>query len=341
MRIGFTYDLRNDYLAKGYTKEETAEFDCPETIDGITSALENMGFEVERIGNVQQLVRNLAIGNRWDFVFNICEGLRGGARESVVPALLEAYDIPFCFSSPLTLAVCLDKGLTKRILCDHNVSTAKFEVVKTMDDAKKVNLNFPVFVKPVAEGTGKGINSASCVKNSKQLIRTCAKLLKRFNQPVIVESYLEGREFTVGVVGNGEKAQVIGVMEIILGKKADAIGYSYENKEKYEDRVTYRLVDDPEAQLAAKTALDAWRLLDCRDGGRVDLRSDKYGIPHFLEVNPLAGLNPTRSDLVIMANMTGMTFNELIKRIVTASLERHGIYHSTEQVEPLKHICAS
>ena len=341
MRIGFTYDLRNDYLAKGYTKEETAEFDSVETIDGIANALEGLGLEVERIGHIQQLVRNLAIGNRWDFVFNICEGLKGGARESTVPALLEAYDIPYCFSSPLTLAVCLDKGLTKRILCDHNVKTAPFEVVKNLDDAKKLKLEFPVFVKPIAEGTGKGISASSCVKNSKQLMRTCAKLLKRFKQPVLIETYLSGREFTVGIVGSGETARIIGVMEILLGKKAEAGGYSYENKEYYEDRVTYRLVDDAEALQAGQTALEAWQILECKDGGRVDLRSDKDGVPHFLEVNPLAGLNPLRSDLVIMAIMAGFSFNDLIKMIIKSSFERYGLYLEVPENAEQLHICAS
>lgn len=341
MRIGFTYDLRKEYLLKGYSKEETAEFDSPETINGITLALEKLGFDVGKIGNVQQLINNLAIGNRWDFVFNICEGLKGDARESTVPAILDAYNIPYCFSSPLTLAICLDKGLTKRILCDYNIPTTHFAIINNLDDAKKLNFEFPVFVKPIAEGTGKGINALSCIKNSKQLIRICTKLLKRFKQPILAETYLSGREFTVGIIGSGEKAKIIGIMEILLGQKAESTCYSYENKEYYEDRVTYRIVEDDEALLAGQIALDAWKILGCKDGGRIDLRSDNYGMPQFLEVNPLAGLNPIRSDLVIMAKLIGFSFDELIKMIIKSAFERYGLQFENIKEQELKQICIS
>src|SRR5581483_5078997 len=128
MRIGVTYDLRSDYLAMGYGEEETAEFDSEITINAICDALTGLGWRVERIGNVRRLVEALGAGKRWDAVFNFCEGLKGVSREAQVPALLEAFDIPYVFSDPLTLALTLDKAMTKRVVRDAGVPTADFAV---------------------------------------------------------------------------------------------------------------------------------------------------------------------------------------------------------------------
>lgn len=324
MRLGFTYDLRDDYLTAGYGEEETAEFDSAETIAAIRAALERRGHEVAAIGNVQALAARLVAGERWDLVFNIAEGLRGLAREAQVPALLEAYGVPYTFSDPLTLALTLDKGLTKRIVRDHGIPTAPFTVVHNETELAAVDLDYPLFAKPLAEGTGKGISAHSHISWPRQLNAVCRDLLARFEQPVLLEQYLPGREFTVGIVGNGEAARAIGVMEIVFTERAEAFGYSYENKEHYEERVVYRLVDDGEARMAAETALAAWRALRCRDAGRVDLRSNGRGTPQFLEVNPLAGLHPVRSDLVILARLLGHDHAWLIDAIVAAALERLG-----------------
>jgi D-alanine-D-alanine ligase len=147
-------------------------------------------------------------------------------------------------------------------------------------------------------------------------------LLTRYRQPVLVESFLPGREFTVGVVGTGRHARALAVMEVVLREGAEAGAYSYENKEHYESNVLYRLADDEEAGRAAATALEVWQALDCRDGGRVDLRSDADGRPQFLEVNPLAGLNPVRSDLPIMCRLAGIGYDELIREILDSAIER-------------------
>src|ERR1700733_4643037 len=165
MRIGVTYDLRSDYLALGYGEEETAEFDAEETIAAICDALSGLGHTPERIGGIRPLTEKLAAGARWDAVFNICEGLKGVAREAQVPALLEAYDIPYVFSDPLTLALCLDKALTKRVLRDAGVPTADFAVIESQADIDAIQLPFPLFLKPVAEGSGKGVDVRSHVEN--------------------------------------------------------------------------------------------------------------------------------------------------------------------------------
>jgi len=323
MRVGITYDLRADYLAEGYGEEETAEFDRPDTIEGIEDALRAIGHDPDRIGRAAALVKRLAAGDRWDLVFNIAEGLVGYGREALVPALLEAYGIPYTFSDPLVLSIALHKGMTKRVVRDLGIPTPEFAVVEEPADADRIQIPFPLFAKPVAEGTGKGIGADSKARDRDELRAVCARLLSTFRQPVLVEAFLPGREFTAGIVGTGARAEVIGVMEVhLLDGKAEPDAYSYKNKAKYEDLVTYRLVDDREAREAGRVALAAWRGLGCRDGGRVDIRSDAQGRPSFIEVNPLAGLNPVHSDLPILCRLLGIPFRELIRRIVKSALDR-------------------
>ncbi len=322
MKVGITYDLQEYYLNHGMSEEDAAEFDRPDTIEGIEKAVSNLGYETDRIGNIFELTQRLVNGDRWDMVFNIAEGVKGFAREAQIPALLDAYGIPYTFSDPMVLGLTLHKGMTKHVIRDIGVPTPDFMVINSLKDLEKCSMAFPVFAKPVAEGTGKGIGSDSKIKDSKGLLEACRWILETFKQPVILESFLPGREFTVGITGTGSKAVSTGVMEVLLQKGADPDSYSYANKKHYETRVKYSLADDPEALKAAETALAAWRGLGCRDGGRIDLRSDENGIPMFLEVNPLAGLNPEISDLPILCGMSGISYQELIKRIMESALER-------------------
>jgi D-alanine-D-alanine ligase len=322
MIIGLTYDLRQDYLEAGYSQEETAEFDRPDTIEGIESALRALGHEARRIGSVKSLVKRLAAGERWDMVFNICEGMFGLGREAQVPALLDAYEIPYTFSGPLILALALDKGLTKRVVRSFGVPTPDFAVVASPGDVAAVDLPFPLFAKPLAEGTGKGIDARSKIDSPKQLAAVCRTLLARFSQPVLVETFLPGREFTVGIVGSGAEAEALGVMEVMLNPEAEANAYSYVNKEKYEELVRYALAAEAEAGACRDVALRAWRGLGCLDGGRVDVKMDRHGIVNFIEVNPLAGLNPSHSDLPILCRLQGIPYEELIGRIVASACKR-------------------
>ena len=322
MLIGMTYDLREEYLALGYGEEETAEFDKPDTIAAIDAALQGLGHQTDRIGSAAGLMVRLAAGDRWDLVFNIAEGLYGFGREALVPALLDAYRIPYTFSDPLVLSLTLHKGMAKRVVRDLSIPTPDFAVVETPADADRVSLPFPLFAKPVAEGTGKGITAASRIENPAQLSAVCREMLAAYRQPVLVETYLPGREFTVGILGTGAAARPVGAMEVVLKDKAEPGVYSYTNKEGYQDRVEYRWADDDLAHRAVGTALAAYRGLGCRDGGRVDLRADENGVPHFIEVNPLAGIHPVHSDLCILARMAGMDYAELIAAIVTSAMTR-------------------
>ena len=325
MKIGLTYDLREAYLAEGYDELETAEFDRADTIDSLENAIRSLGHQTDRIGHVRQLVNRLAAGDRWDLVFNICEGLRGISREAQVPALLEAYDIPCTFGDPVTMTVCLHKGLTKTLVEKCGMPTPQFAVVESMADLAKIDLPFPLFAKPIAEGTGKGVSPASCISSANELSEVCESLLANFRQPVLVETYLSGREFTVGIVGTGDDARVLGTLEIVLLSDAEPGAYSYINKERCEELVRYDLVrsdNDPEVAEAERIALISWRELNGRDAGRIDLRSDGSGRPNFIEANPLAGLHPEHSDLPMIATKVGMSYQELIRQIVESASRR-------------------
>ena len=322
MKIGITYDLREDYLAEGFSEEQTAEFDRPDTIEAIQKALAELGHEAQPIGPIRRLVESLAQGKRWDLVFNIAEGLYGFAREAQVPALLDAYGIPYTFSDPLVLSLTLHKGITKRLLRDLGIPTADFSIVEAESDLGTVDLALPLFAKPIAEGTGKGINASSKVRTRKELDSICRRLLEEFRQPVLIETFLPGREFTVGILGTGTEAAAIGALEIVLQPGADEAVYSYRNKEECEELVEYRLVDEPAVDAAKEVALAAWKGLGCRDAGRVDLREDSRGAPNVLEVNPLSGLHPEHSDLPILCTQLGIPYKDLIGRIVDSASHR-------------------
>ncbi len=322
MRVGLTYDLRSEYLAQGFSEEETAEFDSEATVIAIEDALRACGHEPERIGNVRSLMSRLAEGRRWDLVFNICEGMYGLGREALVPALLDSYCIPYTFSDPVVLAVSLHKAMAKRVVRDLGVPTPDFAVVEKPEDVAAVHLPYPLFAKPLAEGTGKGITPSSKIDSPARLASACRDLLTRYRQPVLVETYLPGREFTAALVGTGAKAVVIGVMEVTLKGNAEANAYSFINKEECEERVRYELVTGPVAAECEAVCLPAWRGLGCRDAGRIDLRMDARGKPAFIEVNPLAGLHPLHSDLPIICTMVGLQYTELIRRILQSARER-------------------
>lgn len=325
MRVGLTFDLKQRYLDEGYSPQEVAELDSHETIDAIESTLQVLGYTTERLGNIKDLVTALAQGRKWDVVFNIAEGLHGLCRESQIPALLDAYRVPYVFSDALTLAVTLHKGLAKAVVRESLVPTADYKVIRNSGDLEALNLPFPLFIKPIGGGTGMGIDGNSIVQNNSQLKTGVDQLLKKHDQPVLVETYLSGREFTVGITGTGKEAQIVGVMEIVVDNTSDQGVYSYATKQNYLSCTTYHLVEDTVAKNCAETALAAWCALDCRDGGRVDLRMDGDGIVNFLEVNPLAGLHPVDSDLPILARMNGIDYEELLKRIMDSACKRIGL----------------
>jgi D-alanine-D-alanine ligase len=300
--------------------EDTAEFDKQETVDSLAGALQKMGFQTEPVGNCFQLTEALAAGKRWDLVLNIAEGLYGDGRESVVPAMLDQYRIPYVFSGPVILGISLNKYLTRLIVSAAGVPVCPGMLISSIDDIKKCNLEYPLFIKPVSEGTGKGINEKSLLNSPAELKEMAEWILERFDQPALVEEYLPGREFTVGVIGTGNDTIAIGGMEIIC---KDNLPYSVEVKENYQEFCNYLPLSSDVNSECRKVALDVWKSLGAVDAGRVDVKADRHGRICFMEVNPLAGLNPVHSDLPILSRMIGIDYQTLMEMIMKASLKRH------------------
>lgn len=323
MKVGLVFDLRSAYLAEGFTEEQVAEFDSDVTIDALEEAIRSFGHGAERIGHGRRLAQRLVAGDRWDLVFTIAEGLAGRSREAQVPALLEMYGIPYTFSDPLVCAVTLDKVVAKRLVLSDGIRTPRFCAVRSMADVDRIGLPFPLFAKPACEGTGKGVDATSRVNNTQQLRDTCRRLLDRFRQTVLVEEYLPGREFTTGIVGTGAEARVIGSIEVVVKAGAPTVDYSYEIKELCEKYVEYPTVSaGPLRDGVESLALAAYRSLECRDTGRVDIRLDGEGRPSFMEVNPLPGLHPSHSDLPMIAAAAGMSYRDLIGAILDSAARR-------------------
>jgi D-alanine-D-alanine ligase len=324
-RIGLTYDLRSDYLAMGFKEEDVAEFDADVTIDALENTIRELGHETVRIGNARALCAQLAAGARWNLVFNIAEGFGGRSREAQVPCMLDVYGIPYTMSDPLVCAMTLDKAMAKRIVHSAGLKTPGFHVVHKPEDCKNINLPYPLFAKPIAEGTGKGIDKASKLDTPAQLQEVCATLLKKHNQPVLVEEYLPGREYTVAILGTGSEARVLGTLAFNIRAHAETAIYTFEIKEKCDDFVDYfRPERSPEIDAVEKLALEAYVALEVRDTGRVDIRLDRNDQPSFMEVNPLPGLNPHHSDLPMIATQAGVSFPNLIKAILDSAFRRQG-----------------
>jgi D-alanine-D-alanine ligase len=319
MRVGLTYDLRS-----GADTESEAEYDAPETIDALAGAIARAGHEPLRVGGLGALLRALASGERWDLVFNIAEGRGGFGREAQVPAVLDAYAVPYTFSDPLTLCVALHKGVAKSLVRDAGLATAEFAVVDDARTFEALDLPVPLFVKPVAEGSGIGVSARGRIRDRAELARVGSELLLRYHQPVLVERYLGGPEYTVGVLGTGHGARAIGTLAVeSRGACTTALtAYGHEEKERYEEHVSYRLVEGEEARPVEALALAVHRALRCRDLSRVDVRCDEAGTPHFLEINPLPGLHPVRSDIVILARARGLDYPALIATVLEETLRR-------------------
>jgi D-alanine-D-alanine ligase len=298
--------------------EDTAEFDKQSTVDALDGALKKMGFETEQVGSSFQLIEALAAGRRWDLIFNIVEGLYGDGRESVVPAILDQYQIPYVFSGPVILGISLNKYLTRLIVSAAGVPVSPGMLISSKSDIAR--LEYPLFIKPVSEGTGKGINEKSLLKSPADLKEMAEWILARFNQPALVEEYLPGREFTVGVIGSGDDAVAIGGMEI---ECKDNLPYSVEFKENYQEFCKYIPMAKELAEECKTVALNVWKALGGVDAGRVDVKADRNGRMCFMEVNPLAGLHPIDSDLPILSRMIGIDYQTLIEMIMNSSLKRH------------------
>ncbi len=325
MKVGFTFDLRRKHQPDPNSPADFyGEFETDETVAAITDGLKSLGHEVVEIGNIDALVQFLASGQRVDVVFNMAEGRHGRARESQVPGLLEAYQIPYTFSDPHSLTICLDKGLSKDILRAADIPTPDYQVLHPHEPASLKNISLaamPFFLKPIYEGTSKGIDKNSIIHTEDAMRARVQWLWDEYKQPVLLEKYLPGREFTVGALGAGAETRIIGAIEISLKHEREVYGFF--EKEECEHLVAYdHFTEEPLLSELFSLAEKTWRVLECRDGGRVDIRLDENERPQVLEVNTLPGMHPTHSDLPMIATFEGMSYAELLDEILSYAIKR-------------------
>lgn len=328
MRIGITYDLKADGVVPVYLPDDfQEEFDSPVTIEAIAAALRGLGHTALLLGDGRGLLERL-LADPPDLVFNTAEGEGvGRAREARVPAVLEMLGIPHTGSDPLTLAVTLDKDCARRLVASAGVPVPAGVVLRPGEDARAVvrraRLPFPILAKPAWEGSSKGIRGKCLVDSPDQLGTVVASLQQDHRQPVLLEEFVRGDELTVGILGN-DPPRVLGIMRVRPTRPTDRFIYSLEVKRDYLRQVVYECpaaLPEQTTRAVAAAALAAYRVLGCRDVSRIDFRL-RDGVPYFLEVNPLPGLNPESSDLVILAGRLGMSHAQLIEAILQAALER-------------------
>jgi D-alanine-D-alanine ligase len=320
LRVGLTYNMKRIDPAEN---DAEAEFDSPKTIAAITAAIESYGHVVVPLEATSDLPRALTDAAP-DVVFNIAEGARGRGREAQVPALCELLGIPYSGSDPTTLSICLDKGLSKQILRSAGIDTAEWQVLTTGREKLKA-FRYPVIVKPNAEGTSKGITSASVVNDEAAAKAAARQLLERYGQPALVEEYIAGREFTVGLLGE-RRPKVLPPMEVIFIDPKGLPVYGFEEKQSFTPRVRFECpapVTAAEQRRIEKTVRDTFTALGCRDVARIDLRMAADGKVYVIEVNPLPGLTPEFSDLCTIARVNGIDFRTLIGEILAGCLKRH------------------
>lgn len=319
IRVGFTYNVK-----RTTNGDDEAEWDPPETIIAIANALARQGHIVVHLEATPDLPRVLAEADV-DLIFNIAEGVEGRNREAQVPALCELLGIPYTGSDSATLAIALDKALGKKVLLQHDILTPRFQLMESARERLSPEMRFPLIVKPNAEGSSKGIGSTSVVDTEEELREKVRDCVENYRQPAIVEEYIAGREFTVGLLGD-KRPRVLPPMEIKF-KKADNPRpvYDYAVKQEWEQYVYYECppkLTEAEQKAIEKIARATFWALDCRDVARVDLRMDAEGRIYVLEVNPLPGLTPDYSDLVLIAKACGMEYDQLIAEIMTGGLRR-------------------
>jgi len=323
-----------------------AEWDTMETISAVRTAIAER-YRVSMIEANEQAYQKIQ-QIRPSFVFNIAEGLYGVSREAQIPAILEMLRIPYLGSDPLTLAVCLDKSRAKEILSYHRVPTSPFMVIHTVNECENVTVGFPAIVKPLHEGSSKGIYNSCVVRTAAELEREVRTVLAAYRQPALVEEFLPGREFTVALLGNGDDVQTLPIVEIkfdVLPQGVNPI-YSYEAKWVWDS--TEDPLDIFECPAALDTGLkneieaickDAYMVLNCHDWSRIDVRLDGSGKPHILEINPLPGILPKPEDNSCFpkaARAAGMDYSQLINQVLDIGMRRSGLPVATGHLQSVE-----
>jgi D-alanine-D-alanine ligase len=336
MKIGITFDLKSEPEASATAQPGASgsdrhlpddlqeEYDSPATIEALAAVLRGLGHEVVLLGDGRPFLERV-LADPPDFVFNIAEGQGvSRSREARVPAVLEMLGIPYTGSDPLTLAVTLDKDVAKRLVQYAGVMVPAGVVLEPGADRSAIR-TFPAIVKPAWEGSSKGIRNCCLVHNHDELTAVVESLWRDHRQPLLVEEFIAGDELTVGVIGN-DPPRVVGIMRVVPNRPTEHFVYSLEVKRDFRRQVTYECPAKLSAAVTAtveRAALACFQALGCRDVSRVDFRL-RGGVPYFLEVNPLPGLSPESSDLMLMTvEQQGWTYAQLVEAILRAAQDRH------------------
>ncbi|MCX5699540.1 MAG: ATP-grasp domain-containing protein [Candidatus Omnitrophica bacterium] len=329
MRVVLTYNLKKKDPLK--PADYFSECDSQETINSVVAALKTKGHRVEAIDVEYPALFSYFKKNQVDMVFNIAEGKHGRFRESEVPAVLDYLNIPYTGSDTFSLALALNKTLTKKILKADNIPTPNFQLFVKGFEVLNPDLRFPLIVKPNCEGSAKGINKTNVVHNGQDLAVKVKECIHIYRQEALVEEFIEGKELTVGILENG-KTHVLPILEIDFSncKKSGEYFYSWKMKEFQGNRELGLVPEfycparlDKDIQEKVKdVALRTHRAVGCLDISRTDIRLDKFNVPYVLEINPLPGLDPKESNFPIMAYAAGMKYEDLIEAILISASER-------------------
>jgi D-alanine-D-alanine ligase len=329
MRIALAFNGKPEetIVEEDEPPDRYAEFDPPRTIEAISEALDSLGHKVFPIEADESFVEKIKEISP-DIVFNIAEGTRGESRESHVPAVLEWLGIPYTGSGPLTMAVTLDKPVTKQIFIAEHIPTPRYMVLSGVEEIQNIEgLKFPIIVKPSHEGSSMGLDSKSIVYSIRELNEQVEKIITLYHQPALVEEFIEGRELTVGILGN-KPPEILPIKELDFSLIPDKLGRFASGiiKAKYWYLIRHYCpapLSDSLYRKICDISLKAYKVLRCRDLARLDIRVSKDEIPYVLEVNPLPDLDPKEGNFPDMARVKGMSYKELIASILEAGISRY------------------
>lgn len=326
--IGLTYDLENDYVfSPGDPPDTNVEFDSKETIQSITESLISLGYKVIPLGNFAKLLSQIRlIKEKVDLVFNFAENLVGRNREAQIPILLEALNIPYVGSDGLTMAIALDKFVTKKLLIYEHIPTPNFFEARNVDEINKLPaLRFPLMVKPRWEGSSKGICALSRVQNRDSLLKQVKFIIATYKQPALVEEFISGSEYTVPIIGNNN-IEILPPLQIQIKGKHNLGKLFYIGEYVNREGVEYIPLDmhHPLKKTLESLAIKTYRAVECRDLGRVDFRVDQNENPYVLEINPLPALIDTDAFAIAAAHV-GISYKAMIEKILTATRHRYNI----------------
>jgi D-alanine-D-alanine ligase len=326
LRVGLTFDLKSDYVFReGEPPDANAEFDHEDTIGVIEEAIQAGGHEVVRLGSARALLTRLEELKRLDIVFNLAEGYVGRNRESEVPVILEMLRVPFVGSDGLTMALTLDKIVAKKVLITEGIPTPRFVELQKPEDAPTVHLTYPLIAKLRHEGASKGISIASLTNNAEELARQVDWLTRTYQQPALIEEFIEGREFTVAIIGNDPpEAQPVVQIEIDGQLELGRLFYTFERIHSGLNYICPAPIEEALRQRLVSLALQTYTAVECRDFGRVDIRVDAKGTAYVLELNPLPSLS-TEDVFGYVARVRGISYAAIVNQVLDSALVRYGM----------------